>query len=64
MTDSETDTKGLPQFHSIGIQVEDKKRYVAEMKESVTVHFLKSQLESLHFIVFLVGMGGSSAPTV
>lgn len=39
MTDSETDTKGLPQFHSIGIQVEDKKRYVAEMKESVTVHF-------------------------
>lgn len=44
MTDSETDTKGLPQFHSIGIQVEDKKRYVAETKESVTVHFLKSQL--------------------
>lgn len=27
VTDSETDTKGLPQFHSIGIQVEDKKRH-------------------------------------
>lgn len=27
VTDSEAD-KGLPQFHSIGIQVEDKKRYV------------------------------------
>lgn len=39
MTDSETDTKGLPQFHSIGIQVEDKKRYVAEKVESVRVHF-------------------------
>ncbi|KAK2856045.1 hypothetical protein Q5P01_004780 [Channa striata] len=27
VTDSETDSKGLPQFHSIGIQVEDKKRH-------------------------------------
>ncbi|XP_028997458.1 disks large-associated protein 2 isoform X4 [Betta splendens] len=27
VTDSETDNKGLPQFHSIGIQVEDKKRH-------------------------------------
>ncbi|XP_055088132.1 disks large-associated protein 2-like [Periophthalmus magnuspinnatus] len=26
VTDSETETKGLPQFHSIGIQVEDHKR--------------------------------------
>uniref|UniRef100_A0A8C2ZEM8 DLG associated protein 2 n=1 Tax=Cyclopterus lumpus TaxID=8103 RepID=A0A8C2ZEM8_CYCLU len=28
VTDSETESKGLPQFHSIGIQVEDHKRYV------------------------------------
>uniref|UniRef100_A0A3Q3F9K3 Discs, large (Drosophila) homolog-associated protein 2b n=1 Tax=Labrus bergylta TaxID=56723 RepID=A0A3Q3F9K3_9LABR len=27
VTDSETETKGLPQFHSIGIQVEDHKRH-------------------------------------
>uniref|UniRef100_A0A3Q3KVN7 Disks large-associated protein 2-like n=1 Tax=Mastacembelus armatus TaxID=205130 RepID=A0A3Q3KVN7_9TELE len=27
VTDSETESKGLPQFHSIGIQVEDKKRH-------------------------------------
>ncbi|XP_053737869.1 disks large-associated protein 2 isoform X2 [Synchiropus splendidus] len=27
VTDSETEHKGLPQFHSIGIQVEDKKRH-------------------------------------
>ncbi len=25
-TDSETDSKGLPQYHSVGIQVEDEKR--------------------------------------
>lgn len=37
MTDSETDTKGLPQFHSIGIQVEDHKRYVAETKCSLSL---------------------------
>lgn len=28
VTDSEPETKGLPQFHSIGIQVEDRKRSV------------------------------------
>ncbi|XP_034018188.1 disks large-associated protein 2-like isoform X5 [Thalassophryne amazonica] len=27
VTDSETESKGLPQFHSIGIQVEDQKRH-------------------------------------
>ncbi|XP_029903051.1 disks large-associated protein 2-like [Myripristis murdjan] len=27
VTDSETESKGLPQFHSIGIQVEDEKRH-------------------------------------
>uniref|UniRef100_H3CZI2 DLG associated protein 2 n=1 Tax=Tetraodon nigroviridis TaxID=99883 RepID=H3CZI2_TETNG len=27
VTDSEPETKGLPQFHSIGIQVEDRKRH-------------------------------------
>lgn len=27
VTDSETESKGLPQFHSIGIQVEDRKRH-------------------------------------
>lgn len=35
MTDSETESKGLPQFHSIGIQVEDHKRYVAQTEKSV-----------------------------
>lgn len=30
MTDSEPEAKGLPQFHSIGIQVEDRKRSVAQ----------------------------------
>lgn len=34
MTDSETESKGLPQFHSIGIQVEDQKRYVAQTEET------------------------------
>lgn len=33
VTDSETESKGLPQFHSIGIQVEDHKRYVAQTKQ-------------------------------
>lgn len=28
VTDSEPETKGLPQFHSIGIQVEERKRSV------------------------------------
>lgn len=34
MTDSETETKGLPQFHSIGIQVEDHKRFVAQSERA------------------------------
>lgn len=34
VTDSEAETKGLPQFHSIGIQVEDKKRYMMQ-KENI-----------------------------
>lgn len=33
VTDSETESKGLPQFHSIGIQVEDQKRYVAQINQ-------------------------------
>lgn len=34
VTDSEADSKGLPQFHSIGIQVEDRKRYARQVKVS------------------------------
>lgn len=41
MTDSETETKGLPQFHSIGIQVEDHKRYVAQTEG--TGHIVKGR---------------------
>ncbi|XP_028997465.1 disks large-associated protein 2 isoform X10 [Betta splendens] len=37
VTDSETDNKGLPQFHSIGIQVEDKKRRHGRFKRSNSV---------------------------
>ena len=37
VTDSETESKGLPQFHSIGIQVEDHKRYVAQTEQN-SVH--------------------------
>ncbi len=44
MTDSETESKGLPQFHSIGIQVEDRKRYVVQKEQSVHSQSLK-----LHF---------------
>nr|XP_054604122.1 disks large-associated protein 2 isoform X2 [Nothobranchius furzeri] len=37
VTDSEAETKGLPQFHSIGIQVEDKKRRHGRFKRSNSV---------------------------
>lgn len=46
MTDSETESKGLPQFHSIGIQVEDHKRYMAPTEETVYVQSL------LHLVAF------------
>ncbi|XP_026147267.1 disks large-associated protein 2-like isoform X4 [Carassius auratus] len=35
-TDSETDSKGLPQYHSVGIQVEDEKR-IGRFKRSNSV---------------------------
>lgn len=37
VTDSETESKGLPQFHSIGIQVEDHKRYVVQMTHTALI---------------------------
>jgi len=61
VTDSEAESKGLPRFHSIGIQVEDKKRYVVQMKHSIMIiGFILFQVYIP--LLYLSGVGGSSAP--
>lgn len=62
VTDSEPETKGLPQFHSIGIQVEDRKRSVAQTV-GLDRDIWNLFLGVLHSAPWLSGMGGSSAPT-
>uniref|UniRef100_A0A673CXG6 Discs, large (Drosophila) homolog-associated protein 2b n=1 Tax=Sphaeramia orbicularis TaxID=375764 RepID=A0A673CXG6_9TELE len=45
VTDSETETKGLPQFHSIGIQVEDHKRHGRFKRSNSVTTAVQADLE-------------------
>uniref|UniRef100_M4AT09 Disks large-associated protein 2-like n=1 Tax=Xiphophorus maculatus TaxID=8083 RepID=M4AT09_XIPMA len=45
VTDSEADSKGLPQFHSIGIQVEDRKRHGRFKRSNSVTTAVQADLE-------------------
>ncbi|XP_028295009.1 discs large associated protein 2b isoform X3 [Gouania willdenowi] len=45
VTDSETETKGLPQFHSVGIQVEDHKKHGRFKRSNSVTTAVQADLE-------------------
>ncbi|KAK2890002.1 hypothetical protein Q8A73_018302 [Channa argus] len=70
VTDSETDTKGLPQFHSIGIQVEDKKRHGRFKRSNSVTTAVQADMELERFpsmedkgLQFGGGFGRHSEPS-